>query len=117
MISMNNIQFLHPLPLFSICPNGSELGKTRSRPWTLKLRLPTTPFPTPIPFGILAGCRLYLADVSITYNARATHNSLQLKIDLNLIQYSAAKLKQTRLTLNAKNKTKMLSKAEPGTCL
>ena len=57
------------------------------RPW-LKIRLTTTPPPTPtpftpIPFGILAAYRLYLADVSIRYHARATQNSLQLKININ----------------------------------
>ena len=51
------------------------------------------------------------------YYVRATHNSLQLKINLNITQYSAVKLKQTRLTWNAKTKTKMLSKAETDTCL
>ena len=86
MTSMKNVQFLHthPLPPFYVCPNGSKLGKS-PRPWTLKLRLPTTPTTpyTPLPFGICAAYQLYLVDVSITYHARATHNSLQLKINLN----------------------------------
>ena len=64
--SMKNVQFWHP-----------------PHPWTSKLRLPTTSLPTPISFVILAAYRLYLVDVSITYHARATHNSLQLKINLN----------------------------------
>ena len=55
--------------------------------------------------------------VSITCHARATHNSLELKININQTLYSAVKLGQKRLTWNAKNKTKMLSKAELDTCL
>ena len=39
---MKNVQFLHPFPPFSVCPNGSELEKTPCL-WTLKLRLPNTP--------------------------------------------------------------------------
>ena len=101
MISMKNVQFLHtpPSPLFLFVrmdPNwarpppppapGQDLTPS-PRPW-LKLRLPTTPPPTPnpftpIPFGILAAYRLYLVDVSIRYHARATQNSLQLKININ----------------------------------
>ena len=49
-IKMSN--FCTPLPPFSVCANGSELGETSPHPWMLKLRLPTTP--TPIPFRILA---------------------------------------------------------------
>ena len=55
--------------------------------------------------------QLYLVDVSITYHVHTTLNSLQLKINLNWTQYSAVKPKQAHLTWNAKNKTKMLSKA------
>ena len=70
------------------------------------------PFLNPITFGIFAAYWSYLVDVSIRYHARATHNySLQITINSNLTQYSAKKLKQTHLTWNAKNKTKMLSKA------
>ena len=101
MISMKNVQFLHtpPSPLFLFVrmdPNWERPPPPRlwarppplpPRPW-LKLRLTTTPPPTPtpftpIPFGILAAYRLYLADVSIRYHARATQNSLQLKININ----------------------------------
>ena len=140
MTSMKNVQCLHPpLPLFSVCPNGPET----------KLRLPTTPPPTPPtphPYLLWYSCKklfgkefeehtmlgsviynekhvksssmstllirllqivrncpkqesiyvfnLYfcssvlvsqsiLIEVSITYHAHASHNSLQLKINLN----------------------------------
>ena len=83
MTSMKNVQFLHPLsPLFlsvRMDPNWDP----HSRPWTSKLRLPNTPLPSPIPFGILAPYRLYLVDVSMTYHACASHKTLQLKINLN----------------------------------
>ena len=32
MSSMKNVQFLHPLPPFSVCPNGSEMAKTPPPP-------------------------------------------------------------------------------------
>ena len=40
--SKKKVRFLHPPPFLSVCPNGSELGEA-PRPWTSKLRLPTTP--------------------------------------------------------------------------
>ena len=60
MTSMKNVQFLHPLPLFSVCPNGTELGKTsKLRSWTLKLRLPTTiPPPLPPPHPLWYSCSI-----------------------------------------------------------
>ena len=106
--------FATPLPPFPVCLNGSELSKT---PSPERRNSGYKPPPIPIPVGILTTYRLYLVDVSITCHARATHKSLQLKFNSNETQYSAVKLKQTRLTWNAKDKTKMLSKAEPDTCL
>ena len=64
--------FCIPLPPFSVCPNGSELGKTPP-PLDVETQATNHP-PTPTPFGILAAYLLYLADVFITYNAHATHN-------------------------------------------
>ena len=85
--------FCTPLPPFSVCPNGSKLGKTPAsgcRNLGHQLSLPPTSYThthththIPIPFGIYAADRLYLVDVSITYHDRATHNSLQIKINLN----------------------------------
>ena len=68
---------LLPSPLFLsvlMAPNWTRCP----RPWTSKLRLPTTPSPLPIPFGILAAYRLYLVDVSITQHALVAHIFLQL---------------------------------------
>ena len=114
MTSMKNAQFLQPPSPVPVCLNGSELSKT---PSPERRNSGYKPPPIPIPVGILTAYRLYLVDVSITCHARATHKSLQLKFNSNETQYSAVKLKQTRLTWNAKDKTKMLSKAEPDTCL
>ena len=72
MTSMKNVQFLHSLPLFLSVRMGPIWGSPR--PWTLKLREPTS-LPIPIPFGILAAYRLYLVDVSIIYHACAAYNS------------------------------------------
>ena len=63
-------------PPFSVCPNGPNWERL-SRPWTSKLRLPT------ITLGILPSYQLYLVNVCITYLARATHNSLQIKHNIN----------------------------------
>ena len=94
MTSMKNVQFLHPRPsLFLLLV---RIGKNWARPpapgrrnfgYQLPTPAPPPPSPpththTPISFGIYAAYRLYL-NVSITYHARATHNSLQLKINLN----------------------------------
>ena len=84
MTSMKTVQFLHHLLPFFICLNGSELRKTSPPSAPGRRNVGTSyPLPTSIPFGILAAYRLYLVDVSITYHARATHNFLQLKINLN----------------------------------
>ena len=48
MTSKKNVQFLHPLPTFSVCPNGSESGET-PHPCKSNLRLPTTSTPEPPP--------------------------------------------------------------------
>ena len=92
---MKNVQFLHPpsstAPPFSICLNGSELGKSTptSVPGRQNLGYQPPPLPTPIPFGILAAYRLYVVDFSITYHARATHNSTtKNQFKLNPIFYS-----------------------------
>ena len=52
MTSKKNVQFLNPLPTFSVCPNGCELGKT---PHLCKsnLRLPPTPPSHPPHFHLL----------------------------------------------------------------
>ena len=65
--------FASPSHLFLSVRMGLNWARPH-HPWMLKLRLPTTPPPTPTPFGILAAYLLYLADVFITYNAHATHN-------------------------------------------
>ena len=108
--SIENIQFLQaqsyppsPSSLFlsvRMGPNWARRPHAHGRR-NLGYQPPATPLP--IPFSILAAYRLYLVDVSMTYHIRATHNSLQLKINVNLTEYSAVKLKQTRLTWNAKN--------------
>ena len=65
----------------------------------------------------------YSCSILIIFTRRFHHvpcpcnSQIQLKINLNLTQFSAVKLKQTHLTWNAKNETKMLPKAEPDTCL
>ena len=94
MTSMKNVQFLHPPPPFFCLSEWVQIGQD-PRLWMSKLRPPTLPpayilhthththTHIPIPFGIYAAYRLYLVDVSITYHARATHNSLQIKINLN----------------------------------
>ena len=90
MTSMKNVQFLHPppLPLFL-----SELSKN-PRPLTLKLRLPNLP--------------------------KCLCNSQQLFTSKNQFKLNSvfcSKIQANSLTWNAKDKTKMLSKAEPDTCL
>ena len=86
MTSMKNVQFLHPFPapIFSLS-QCVRIGKDTLAPerQNLGYQQPSRPRSTPIRFGIFAAYRLYLVDVSITYHARATHNSLQLKINLN----------------------------------
>ena len=94
MTSMKNVQFLPPPPPFFCLSEWVQIGQD-PRLWMSKLRPPTLPpayilhthththTHIPIPFGIYAAYRLYLADVSITYHDRATHNSLQIKINLN----------------------------------
>ena len=121
ILHLGTIYLWHPWKTFNFCTTSLLLSVELVRiwqyhpcPWTSKLRLLTTPtHPTSIPFGILAAYRLYLVDVSITYNVIATHNSLQLKSNLNYTQYSAVKLKETRLTWNAKNETKMNQNQTP----
>ena len=91
MTSMKSVEFLHPpSPLFLSVQMGRNWVRP-PRPLTLKLRLATTsppppphphPTPTSSPFGILTAYQLCLVDISITYYARATHNSLQLKFNL-----------------------------------
>ena len=88
MTSMKNVQFLHPLPLFL-----SELSKS-PRPLMSKLRLPNLP--------------------------KCLYNSQQLFTTKNQFKLNSVfciKIQASSLTWNAKNKTKMLSKAEPDTCL
>ena len=46
--------FGSPFLPFSVCPNGSKLGKTRPTPGHQKLDNESPPTPTPIPFDILA---------------------------------------------------------------
>ena len=94
MTSMKNVQFLHPSPPFFCLSEWVQIGQD-PRLWMSKLRPPTLPpayilhthththTHIPIPFGIYAAYRLFLVDVSITYHDRATHNSLQIKINLN----------------------------------
>ena len=82
MTSMKNVRFLHlpSLPFFYL----SEWVRTeQKRPSPGRRNLGCQPPPTLIPLGILATYRLYLINVSTTCKARATHNSLQLKINLN----------------------------------
>ena len=96
--------FCTPLPSFSVCPNGSELGKT----------------PPPAPGRRNLGYQPPLYHHSLWYScsililfSRSFH---QIPCLYNS-QLFTKKLKQTCLTCNAKNKTKILSKAEPETCL
>ena len=62
--------WVRPFPPPPITPGSQNLGYQPS--------LTTT---SPIPFGIHAAYQLYVVHVSTTYHARATHNSLQPKIN------------------------------------
>ena len=102
MTSMKNVQFLHPhpSPLFL------------SVRMSLNYPAPPSPGhqnlgyqPPPYPHSLWYSC-----SISIVFS-RSFH-----QIPCNS-QLFTKKLKQTCLTWNAKNKTKMLSKAEPKTCL
>ena len=98
---MKNVQFLHPpLPSFSVCPNESELPRPPA-PWHQNLGYQPPPYPHSL---------WYSCSISIVFS-RSFH-----QIPCNS-QLFTKKLKQTCLTWNAKNKTKMLSKSEPDTYL
>ena len=82
MTFMKNIQFLHPTPPPFFClSKWVWIGEDPTAPG--RRNLGYLPHPPPSSLVIPAVYWLYLVDVSITYHARATHNSLQLKIDLN----------------------------------
>ena len=67
MTSMKNAQFLHPpLSPFSVCPNGSKLGKTTPSPGRRNLGYQPPPISTLISFGILAAYLLHLVGFPIT---------------------------------------------------
>ena len=55
-----------PLSPFSVCPNGSKLGKTTPSPGRRNLGYQPPPISAPISFGILAAYQLHLVGVPIT---------------------------------------------------
>ena len=74
-----------PPPFFCLS-NWSEFGNTFPAPGRQNLGYqPPQPPPPPKPHPLWYSWtyRLYLVDVSITYHVIATHNSLQLKNNLN----------------------------------
>ena len=58
--------FAPPLSPFSVCPNGSKLGKITPSPGRQNLGYQPPPISTPISFGILAAYQLHLVGFPIT---------------------------------------------------
>ena len=120
---MKNVQFLHPplphRPPIFYQSEWVRIGQEHPylRPWTSKFRLSTTspPYPHPLWYS----CCISIIFSRLFHHIPSPCNSqlftTKNQFKLNPIFYS--KTKQTCLTRNAKNKTKMLSKPEPDTCL